>query len=155
MTWDDVLADPSLNSVPYKVESNSWGQLVLTPRTNLRAVRLGHVATRVLHALHPHMMISVPIQTRDGVRVADAAWASLAFVHHPDNEVVFATAPPLCVIVCDGTTPIAETEYRLALYLDAGAREVWVSEEDGTMRFYTPEGEQEMSLIVPDAPERL
>ncbi|RME59856.1 Uma2 family endonuclease, partial [Candidatus Parcubacteria bacterium] len=31
MKWSEVLADPTLQDLPYKIELNEWEQIVMTP----------------------------------------------------------------------------------------------------------------------------
>jgi hypothetical protein len=44
---------------------------------------------------------------------------------------------------------------KAALYFDAGAREVWLCEPDGTMRFHAPSGPLERSVLCPGFPVRI
>lgn len=32
LTWEEVCADPNLEDLPYKIETNEWGQIVMSPR---------------------------------------------------------------------------------------------------------------------------
>lgn len=34
MTWQDVLEHPSLQDLPFKIELNEWGQIVMSPASN-------------------------------------------------------------------------------------------------------------------------
>ena len=36
MQWSDVLEDRSLDNLPYKIEINEWGQIVMSPASNRR-----------------------------------------------------------------------------------------------------------------------
>lgn len=31
MNWEEVCADPVLKNLPYKIELNKWGNIVMTP----------------------------------------------------------------------------------------------------------------------------
>ncbi len=31
MTWEEVCAHPSLKDLPFKIETNEWGQIVMSP----------------------------------------------------------------------------------------------------------------------------
>ena len=37
MTWQDVLDHPSLQDLPFKIELNAWGQIVMSPPSNTTA----------------------------------------------------------------------------------------------------------------------
>ena len=34
MTWEEVLADRSLQDLPYKIELNKWGNIEMSPAKN-------------------------------------------------------------------------------------------------------------------------
>lgn len=48
--WENVTRDPSLQGLPYKIETNGYGQLVLSPHTNRRS----ELQERILLLLHEH-----------------------------------------------------------------------------------------------------
>ena len=37
MEWNQVLEHPSLQNIPFKIELNEWGKVVMTPASNLKA----------------------------------------------------------------------------------------------------------------------
>jgi Uma2 family endonuclease len=49
----------------------------------------------------------------------------------------------------------AETAEKRAIYLEAGALDVWICDEAGQMRFFTPTGERPGSEPVPTFPSRV
>ena len=63
-------------------------------------------------------------------------------------------APEICVEVMSPRNSMAEMQEKRALYLEAGAEEVWIVEEDGTVRFYADE-ERDTSHLAPDFPKNL
>ena len=34
LRWDEVLKDPSLQDLPYKIELNAWGNVEMSPASN-------------------------------------------------------------------------------------------------------------------------
>lgn len=92
------------------------------------------------------------IQTSDGVKVADVAWASDGFIETYGYDTPSRHAPEICVeIVSPSNSPsnfIGEIEEKVRLYLSKGAVEVWIVSEDGTTRYYTYEGESPCSREV-------
>ena len=34
LRWDEVLKDPSLQDLPYKIELNAWGKVEMSPASN-------------------------------------------------------------------------------------------------------------------------
>ena len=137
MTWEEICADPGLRDLPYKIETNRCGQIVMTP---IRAQR-GEVKSRISFLLRGvlstgHIMISCPVQTTAGVRVPDVAWAS------PERRqpVIYNLAPEICVEAMSPYNDQEEMDEKRALYFEAGALEVWLCAEDDRMTFYGPDG---------------
>lgn len=47
-----------------------------------------------------------------------------------------------------------EVREKMALYFDAGASEVWLCDEDGTLRFFSePEQQLKTSILIPGFPD--
>lgn len=95
-----------------------------------------------------------PISTADGVRAADAAWASPESVKKLGDKVCFSVAPEICVeIISPGNTP-QEIKEKVALYFDAGAKEVWLCSSKGEMQFFSNPGqEMQSSTLCPGFPK--
>lgn len=41
MNWQEVCADRALQDIPYKIELNRWGQIVMSPAKNKHSVYQG------------------------------------------------------------------------------------------------------------------
>jgi len=81
MNWPEVLADPILRDLPYKIELNEHGSIVMTPASNrhgLLRVRLANCLSQLVFDGEP--MVECSIDTAKGVKVADVAWLSDAFL---------------------------------------------------------------------------
>jgi Uma2 family endonuclease len=63
-------------------------------------------------------------------------------------------APEICVEVLSEATTEAEMQEKRQLYLEAGAGEVWLVAEDGSVQFFADE-RLDRSTIAPAFPERL
>jgi Uma2 family endonuclease len=141
MLWSDVLADETLKDLPYKIELDEWGRIIMTPASN----RHGLVQSRISHALRNHfpageVIVECSIQTRKGVRVADVAWCSDAFLARHGDETPFAVAPELCVEVLSPSNTRAEMDQKRTLYFESGAQEVWIVREGGGVERYAVHG---------------
>lgn len=77
MQWADVVNDPSLKDLPYKIELNRFGQIVMTPHWPLHS-EMQSVLQSELNRQIPggRAVPEYAIQTSAGVRVADVAWRS-------------------------------------------------------------------------------
>ncbi|MCS6787157.1 MAG: Uma2 family endonuclease [Thiobacillaceae bacterium] len=142
MRWADVLADKTLQDLPYKIELDRWGNVVMSPASN-RHGRLQGVICSLLERLPGgRALIECSIDTPEGVKVADVAWGSEAFFARHDYATPYPEAPELCVEVRSPANTEEELRFKTRLYLQAGAREVWIVFENGEVRFFGPEGER-------------
>ena len=151
--WQHVLKDETLRDLPYKIETNERGQIVMSPVTK-RHTFLQYLIAKELeqHLTGGYALQEVSILTSKGVRVADVAWALEAHFHNEPNDV-FTQAPSICVEVWSNSNTAAEFLEKRGLYLDAGAIEVWECGQDGEMRFYNSSGELERSELVVKFPK--
>jgi Uma2 family endonuclease len=148
--------DPSLRDLPYKVETNSRGQVVLSPQKNRHSV-LQKAVQDLLDEHAPEGMSppELAIATPQGVKVPDVAWMSQKrWKQMQETGDPSTLAPEICVEVMSESNTWEEMEEKRALYVAAGAEEVWVVSEEGTLRFFDEE-ERERSQIAPNCPTHL
>nr|VFK12432.1 MAG: Putative restriction endonuclease [Candidatus Kentron sp. LPFa] len=144
MQWRDVLADPCLQNLPYKVELNRRGKIEMSPASNRHGFTQSEIVFLLRQTLpHGKTITECAIRTPDGVRVADVAWGSKAFFQRQNlAQDPFDQAPEICVeIVSPGNSDL-EMQRKIELYLQQGAREVWLVDLEGNCRFFTEDGEQ-------------
>lgn len=157
MTWNDICADPALRDLPYKIETNRWGQIVMSPAKHWHSRRQSRIH-ELLSDLKDegYLLVEAAVQTRQGVKVADVAWASDAFDQVHEHDETLTAAPELCVeVLSDSNSPEAMRE-KAALYFSHGAREVWTCDDDGRVCFYTaPFTEMEFSALFPGFPKQI
>ncbi len=139
--WNEMVVDPSLRNLPYKVELNAWGKIELSPRTNRR----GRLVAALAHAFRDRLasgeaLISCGVLTNAGIRVPDIVWASSDLMKRYAGAPLFERAPEICVEVCspDGAE-------KIPAYVAAGAKEVWLVSEEGTVRYFDQTGEKAAS----------
>lgn len=154
--WERLCRDPSLNDLPYKVETNRQGQLILTPISVSRSLQMSEIM-RALdeHAPDGSAPPSYALATPEGVKVPDVVWYS------PDRgRRMRATgdpstlAPEICVEVMSDSNTEEEMQAKRRLYREVGAEEVWIVSVDGMIRFFTDD-EVEYSKIAPEAPRQV
>ena len=139
--WDELCRDPSLQDLPYKIELNAWGKVELTPRTNRRGLLVGKLAYELNRQLSGGAAaISSAVLTTAGIRVPDVIWASTKLMATHEDALLYPRAPELCIEVC---TP--DGDEKLPAYLAAGAQEVWLVLEDGSIRYFDGSGEKARS----------
>lgn len=153
MTWADVCAHPALQDLPFKIELDGYGRLLLmSPASTRHSRRQGALQRLLTEHLGGEAIPECAVETSEGVRVPDVAWLSEAFIAAHEDEDVFTVAPEICIEVMSRSNPWGEMEEKVVLYLAKGAQEVWICEADGRLRWFGHEGERAASVLVPAAP---
>jgi len=155
--WDELCRDPSLENLPYKIELNAWGKVEMTPPAGVgHARQQTELAGQLREQLRDGVTLTeCPILTDIGVRVPDVAWASNAFRQQHKRSSPLPRAPEICVEIFSPSNVEGEIAEKTRAYLAAGAEEVWVVAQDGTLRFIDASGEKRQSrfpvaLSLPD-----
>lgn len=155
MNWQEVCESPYLRDLPFKIELNRYGQIVMSPAKNKHAIFQGRIIRKlnILLKNQGEVYPKCPIKTKDNVKVADVAWLSTARYEQVKNDDVCSIAPEICIEVISTSNTNAEMMEKKTLYFTAGAQEVWLCEENGMMHFYTPASETAQSLLIPEFPK--
>lgn len=149
MEWAEVINNPFLKDLPFKIELNKWGQILMSPASNRHGI-LQSDAVYLLRSRLPAgvVIVECSIQTSDGVKVADVAWASEEFIRRNGDTTPYQEAPEICIEIVSPSNSPEEMEQKIQLYLAEGAREVWVCAEDGHVRCYEQRGPVEQSGLL-------
>ncbi|MEM6328972.1 MAG: Uma2 family endonuclease [Planctomycetota bacterium] len=147
MDWSEIIDNPHLQDLPFKIEQDRYGNIVMSPASN----RHGELQAEIAYLLRKLMpegksLTECSVATPEGVKSPDVAWADAAFLAANRMTTPFTTAPEVCVEVLSPSNSAAEIELKTQLYFDAGAREVWTCGADGGMAFFTPGGPVERSV---------
>lgn len=154
MQWSDVLADPTLRDLPFKIELNAWGMIEMSPASTWHGRRQTRVIQYLTKKLASGEIITEPaIQTVIGVRVPDVGWGSADFIKYQADDSPLQLAPELCVEVLSDSNSDAEMAAKRAAYFAAGAQEVWLVADDSSIVVYTKDGLQPSSTIVAEVPK--
>ncbi len=141
MEWTSVINNPLLKDLPFKIELNKWGKILMSPASNNHGRLQYEVGRRIdRHKGSGKVIMECSIQTSDGVKVADVAWASDAFIEQYGYTTPYIKAPEICVEITSPSNSKGEIEEKVQLYLAKGAHEVWVVNEDGGTTYYSHEG---------------
>lgn len=148
MEWSEVINNPLLKDLPFKIELNRFGKLLMSPASNNHGMLQGRLAT-ALGRKEPdgEVITECSIHTSDGVKVADVAWASAAFIAEFGYTTPYPKAPELCVEIVSPSNSKLEISGKVELYLAKGAQEVWVVYDDKRMDIFTHTGQQETSQL--------
>ncbi len=156
MNWQQLCTDPVLCDLPYKIELNERGQIIMSP------ARLAHSAfqsliDRKLAQLMPQgiTLTECAIRTRKCTKVADVAWFSKSLWEQVKDEYDSPVAPEICIEVLSPGNTAKEMRDKKRLYFDSGAEEVWFCNENGKMNFYGKNGKLKNSALVPEFPKKI
>ena len=153
MQWQGICDDKLLQDLPYKIELNKWGQIVMSPAK----IKHGFYQSKIAYLLESlsnggEVIIECAVQTSDNVKVADVAWASEERADTILDEVSASIAPEICVEVLSASNTTEEMAFKKSLYFEAGAKEVWICDRHGKLTFFDIDQQLTTSNLVPDFP---
>lgn len=156
MNWQEVVESPYLQNLPFKIETNERGEIVMNP------VKIGHSIyqsriSSLMQNMRPEgvAMVECAIKTRKGTKVADVAWASMSVIDRIEKETDASVAPEVGVEVLSMSNTDREITEKRELYIERGAVEVWSCDAYGTMLFFDRGGKLEQSKMFPDFPQMI
>jgi Uma2 family endonuclease len=157
MTWAEICEDKTLAALPYRIESDRWGNIVMSPPPRSRHGEYqGEIALLLRQKLSGGLSIpECPIQTEEGVKAVDVAWVSRERRASRPNDPVYLIAPEICVEVLSPPNLEEELAERRRLFFAKGALEFWVCGLDGQMTFFDPAGTLPQSRLCPDFPRQI
>ena len=129
MEWREVVEHPSLRDLPFKIETNEWGKIMMAPASDTHAVYQG-IIIRWFNRRDIQGIVTpeCPIETSKGTKVADVAWRSPAFIKkHGMRNVSLHESPEVVVEIASSSNTTAELEEKRHLYFEVGAREFWLT----------------------------
>lgn len=147
MQWQDVLADKSLHDLPYKIELNQHGHIEMSPSSFIHSFLQGELATLLRNQLGGRIFTELAIQTHSGVKVPDVAWGSNDYFQQHRHDICATSAPEICIEIISPSNSEREMRKKIALYLKSGAIEVWLVDEQGSIRFFNAGGQQQKSAF--------
>jgi Uma2 family endonuclease len=156
MRWEEVCENQQLQDLPFKIELNKWGQIVMSPVKIKHSFYQGRIQ-RLLESLLKtgEVMPECAIDTSDGVKVADVVWCSAERFDRIQEQVSASIAPEICIEVKSSGNTLEEMEFKQRLYFEAGAIEVWICNEQGQITFSNDRSELAQSLLVPNFPNQI
>lgn len=157
--WEELIMDPIVGKIKGRVETDRHGRVVLGSFSTVKHSILQTAIGFRLHdcVLTGRVSIACPISTADGVKVTDIAWASADSIKKLKIAVCFQRSPEICVEVLSSSDTRLEISEKTALYFDAGAKEVWLCSQSGSMTFHLhgASAPSKMSKICPQFPKKI
>ena len=148
MQWSDVINDPSLRDLPYKIELDAQGRIVMSPASNRHGIQQAKLVRLLARMLTDgEIATECSISTHAGVKVADVVWMSPEFLRQHGDSTPYPQAPELCVEILSPSNAVGEIEEKIRLYLGYGAQEVWTVDEQGRISLFGAEGDRQVSAL--------
>lgn len=156
MNWQEVCEHPVLRDIPFKVETNQWGKIEMSPATNEHGIYQALIIESLVRLSHAGRPISeCSIQTDHGVKVADVAWASYEFFRKNQRKNPYLESPEIVIEILSPSNTQDEMMEKKNLYFTQGATEFWLCGKDGTMSFFNREGPLSASQMIKDFPGKI
>lgn len=156
MNWQQLCVDPVLCDLPYKIELNERGQIIMSPARLAHGAFQSAIDRKLAHLMPEGMTLTeCAIRTQKGTKVADAAWFSKHRWEQVKDEYDSPIAPEICIEVLSPGNTAKEMRDKKRLYLDSGAEEVWFCDENGKLNFYDKNGKLKNSALVPEFPKKI
>jgi Uma2 family endonuclease len=151
LRWIELIQDPTLRDLPYKIEFNAWSTIEAIPRSFQHSRTQGYVATELVKQLTGgSLLIELGILTDIGVRVPDVARGSDAYIESQKASTSAIRAPEICAEGLSPSNSDIEIRERTRAYLDAGAQKVWIIDEEQEWRVFNATGEQSRTRFPVD-----
>ncbi len=156
MNWQEVVANENLRNLPFKIELNEQGEVIMNPVKIKHSFFQSRISNLMQNMRQDGMtMVECAIKTNKGTKCADVAWASLDIFLEIFAQTEADIAPEVCVEVLSMSNSDFEIREKRALYFERGANEVWTCDEYGTIRFFDSNGKIEKSKMFPDFPQKV
>lgn len=156
MNWQEVCEHPSLKDLPFKIELDELGKIIMSPVKINHSILQGEIEFILRSLLKGGKTLpECAIKTRKGTKVADVAWASLDVLSKIKDETEASIAPEICVEVISSSNTKKEMTEKRQLYFEAGAMEVWMCNENGDMSFFNAKQPLTRSVLVPEFPGKV
>ena len=145
--WQEIVNDPELSQRPERIETDARGQVMIAPpppdfihRSQAKEIQaqLDRLSGQA------RAFTEQPVETANGaVKIVDVVWLTQEqcqlLLEEPNLPL--QPAPPICVEIVSPIDTVVQMEEKRALYFATGAKEVWICEREGTVRFFDSAGE--------------
>lgn len=147
--WQELIQNPLFKNLPFKIETTRSGAILMSPASNWHGSAQSQIGFSLRKGRKGGEIINeCSILTNEGVKVADVAWASDAFMEEHGYSTPYNVAPEICVEVVSPNNTSAEIDGKVNLYLSKGALEVWVVDHDAKIRIFDKHGQIKKSQLV-------
>jgi Uma2 family endonuclease len=156
MDWQELCNRRDLQNLPFKIELDAQGKVIMSPVKVYHSALQGEIAAALrLNRKDGKILTECAIKTPKGTRVTDVAWASREIYIIIKDEAECSVAPEVCVEVLSSSNTEEEIEEKKSLYLERGAKEVWLCNRDGMIEYFDKKGRIDKSAFFPTFPQKI
>jgi Uma2 family endonuclease len=156
MNWQEVVENPSLQNLPFKIETDENGKVIMSAVKIKHSLYQGEISFLMRTIRQDGLVMSeCAIKTPKGTKVADVAWASIDRVMQIREQTEALIAPEVCVEVLSSSNTTSEMQEKRELYFERGALEVWICQENGEFQFFNVNEQLNKSEMFPDFPNKI
>lgn len=156
MRWQDVCEHPGLKNLPFKIELDEYGKIIMFPVNLSHSAFQGEIEFVLRTLLKTEKTLpECAIKTSKGTKVADVAWVSLERFQIIKEEVECSIAPEICIDVISSSNSTKEMDEKRALYFATGTKEFWICDENGALSFFDKDSKLSKSSLVPPFPAKI
>ena len=157
MNWLELCNRPDLQNLPFKIELNKQGKVIMSPVKVYHSMLQGEIAALLrLNRRDGKILTECAIKTQKGTKVADVAWVSQMTYRIIKDEVECSVAPDVCIEVLSASNTTEEMQEKKSLYFESGAEEVWLCNKEGKITYFDKSGEVAISSgLFPNFPKRI
>ncbi len=153
MDWQEVCEHSSLKDLPFKIELDEYGRIIMSPANLFHSALQIRIAIILEKQLNNGIALSeCAIKTSKGTKVADIAWVSNGIWEKIKEKTEAPIAPEICVEIIFASNTQKEMSEKSQLYFAAGAKEVWLCDEKGRLSFFNSQHPLVYSELVPEFP---
>lgn len=115
MRWQEVCEHPDLQNLPFKIELDEHGKILMSPVKVYHSVFQGEIAA-LLKSFRKDgkVLTECAVKTHKGTKVADVAWVSKTIFNTIKHEAECSVAPELCIEILSSSNTNDEIEEKKA-----------------------------------------
>ncbi len=154
MNWQAICENPIFKDLQFKVETNKWGKIELSPASNEHGIYQAMLIEWLIKLGENGRPISeCGIQTTQGVKVADVAWGSYTFFNKNKRQNPYQESPEIVIEILSPSNSKLEMLEKKELYFANGAKEFWLIDSNGRVSFYNRYEELTESCLILNFPK--
>jgi Uma2 family endonuclease len=156
MKWQELCNRPDLQNLPFKIELDAKGKVIMSPVKVYHSVLQGEIAAILrLNRKDGKILTECAIHTTKGTKVADVSWAIRETYKIIKDEDECSVAPEVCIGVLSSSNTKEEIEEKKALYFEKGAKEVWLCNQSGNIEYFDKVSKLARSSFFPDFSQKV